>query len=94
MFNMLCPSLIENKLFKHESIIVTSDVNLDIKTVVNHIATEYGVDNVFWGEQKPVYETRLPSINLLKSLHADFQTFEFRSPHNFNKLDFQGWYLR
>ena len=83
--------LIENELLNQESIIATSDVNLDIKDVVDHIAAECNVDNVFWGAQKPVYETRLPSINLLKSLHVDFQTFEFRSPQHFNKLDFQGW---
>ena len=83
--------LIENRLFEHESIIATSDVNLDVKTIVNHIAAQLGVRDVLWGAQKPVYETRQPSINLLRSIHSDFQTFEFRSPLNFDKLDFLSW---
>ena len=83
--------LIENKLFEHESIIVTSDVNLDVKTIVNHIAIQLNVGNVLWGTQKPVYETRQPSINLLRSLHSDFRNFEFRSPLHFDKLDFLKW---
>lgn len=91
-FSDLLLLLIKNKLFHYESIIATSDVNLDIKAVVNHVAVEFDVDNVFWGEQKPVYETRSPSTNLLKSMHVEFQTFEFRSPSDFSKSDFQGWH--
>lgn len=90
-FSNLLLLLIENKLFDQESIIVTSDINLDIKAIVNHIAAEFGIDNVSWGTQRPVYETRQPSISLLKSLNVNFQTFEFRSPLNFGRLDFQEW---
>lgn len=93
-FSDLLLALIKNRLFEQESMILTSDVNLEIKVIVSDIAYKIGLSNIVWGKERGVFEIRQPSINLFRSLHPDFQKFEFRSPLSFDKLDMLGWCSR
>lgn len=90
-FSDLLLALLKNRLLEQESIIVTSNVNLKIKTVVTDITNKIGSSNVIWGKERGSYEIRQPSINLFRSLHPDFQNFEFRSPLNFDKSEILRW---
>jgi nucleoside-diphosphate-sugar epimerase len=90
-FSDMLLMLIRYELFQPRSLILTSNVNLDIKSLINSLAEKCGSFDVIWKHGEGAFSYRTPSLSQMKGLHFQFNELSFTSPDDFSREELLRW---
>ena len=83
--------LIRYELFEPRSLILASNVNLDIKSLIGSIARKFGNIDVIWKDEVNMFSNRTPSLSQMTRLHPEFSKLSFTSPVDFSREELLRW---
>ena len=83
-------TMIKTSGFDEESIIVTSEINMSVETIVKCFAQKFGNPDVVWGTRVDNFSRRIPDTTLFRR-KIKMDDFQFESLDNIEQKDLALW---